>query len=345
MRKTNLLTIVASFAVAGAAMGLLLPGGARVQEVPSQLTLQEVPSQLTLSDGGEHNVHVFPTVNEAAALAELASDQGPLVYHAGGPIMSTATTYAIFWVPPKLQNGGATSMSAHYQSVQRAFLADYPGHGIDNNNTQYYQTAPSTTYIQNSGGLGGFYIDTSAYPTSGCTDSATPGNCITDAQIQEEIQDVMTLKGWTGGLTKMFLLFTSSGEGSCFSSSSSSCAYVQYCAYHGYFLSGTTPVIYGNEPYGNTSVCQVPGTPSPNGDPAADTAATAASHELTEAITDPKLNAWFTASGNEIGDLCAYNYAVNTWDAAKANEMWNGHFYELQQEFDNHKRACVQVGP
>ncbi|HTG57899.1 MAG TPA: hypothetical protein VMG63_00585 [Terriglobia bacterium] len=156
---------------------------------------------------------------------------------------------------------------------------------------------------------------------------------------------MMTLKGWTGAINKMFLLFTSSGEGSCFDSTSTSCAYVQYCAYHSYFLSGTTPVIYGNEPYGNTSVCQAPGIPSPNGDPIADTAATSASHELSEAITDPEGSAWYTASGYEIGDLCAYNYGVNTWDSAKANQMWNGRFYELQQEYDNHTGSCVQVGP
>jgi hypothetical protein len=155
----------------------------------------------------------------------------------------------------------------------------------------------------------------------------------------------MGLKGWTGGLNKMFLLFTSSGEGSCFDSSNTQCAYTLYCAYHSYFGSTSTPVVYGNEPFGETSVCQASGTPSPNSDPQADTAATAASHELSEAITDPELNAWYDASGSENGDLCAYNYGTNTWLSAKANQMWNGRFYELQMEYNNHKGACSQVGP
>jgi len=146
-------------------------------------------------------------------------------------------------------------------------------------------------------------------------------------------------------LNKMFMLFTSSGEGSCFDSTSATCAYVQYCAYHGYFGSTSNPTIYGNMPFGNLTVCQAPGVPSPNGDPLADAVASTTSHELTEATTDPELNAWFDSSGNEIGDKCAYNYGTNTWDSAKANEMWNGHFYELQQEFDNHVAGCVQVGP
>ena len=91
----------------------------------------------------------------------------------------------------------------------------------------------------------------------------------------------------------------------------------------------------------------LPGTRDsiPERRPIADTAATSASHELSEAITDPEGSAWYTASGYEIGDLCAYNYGVNTWDSAKANQMWNGRFYELQQEYDNHTGSCVQVGP
>jgi hypothetical protein len=191
--------------------------------------------------------------------------------------------------------------------------------------------------------IGSQSVDTAPLPPSGCTDTATPGNCISDTQIRAEIQKVMNLNKWTGGIDKIFFLFTSSGEGSCFDNSSS-CAYTAYCAYHG-FVGGSTPIIYANIPYGNTNVCQIANTPSPNGDPVADTAATALSHEFTEAITDPLLNAWFTAQGEEIGDLCAYIYGPNTWDGGKANQMWNGNFYELQQEYDNHTNACVDIGP
>jgi hypothetical protein len=107
----------------------------------------------------------------------------------------------------------------------------------------------------------------------------------------------MALKKWTGGSARCFFVFTSSGEGPWFDSTSSSCA---YAAYHGYFLSGTTPVVSANVPYGDLNNCQVGGTLSPNSDPVADAAATSASHEFTEAITDTELSAWFTAQGNEI---------------------------------------------
>ena len=347
----KLMKIAAHAAVLGVAMGPLLQSSALAQE----------SSDLTISMG-DHSAHVMPTPRRAAERAATSSfvvtSGAALLYH-GGPVMLSPTTYAIFWVPATLQTGASTGMSAHYQNVQTAFLSLYPGHGIANNNTQYYMTQSTgffyyTNYIRNAGAFGGSYVDTSPYPASACSDFYTPGNCISDAQVQAEIQKVMTLKGWTGGLNKMFLLFTSSGEGSC---DGFMCAYTQYCAYHSYFWNGTAQVIYGNEPYADPAHCQVPGTPSPNGDAAADAAATVASHELTEAITDPLINAWQASNGEEIGDLCAWNYGPNNWDGGKANQQWFNYigvyilgsgpigFFELQEEYDNHAGGCVQLGP
>jgi len=316
--------------------------------------------QLTPTIRG-HSVHILPTVKGRAARAKAFADTGPLNYHAGGPIMQRAKLYAIFWIPAALQNGGSTGIPVAYQNLQTRLLADYTANGIDNNNTQYYQIiGATTTYIQSAAGviltngLAGFTVDNAPYPASGCSDTATPGNCITDAQIQAEIQKVMGLNGWTSGPNKMFLLYTSRGEGSCFDAGSTVCAYAApdpnnaYCAYHSFFGTsppGTSPpVIYANMPFGKLSVCAA-GQPSPNGDAVADSVASTASHEITEAITDPFLNAWYTDMGNEIGDLCAYTYGTNTWDAGNANEQWNGNFYEVQQEFDNHAGRCVQLGP
>jgi hypothetical protein len=328
------------------AVAQTLPPAAPVNNLSEIKPLPGAPNLNPTSRG--HTAHIMPTVQGASALAKARGlappDTGPLLYH-GGPIMRNPALYAIFWLPPALQNGGPTNFPLHNAIVNFGLLGNYPSHGIDNINTQYFQIVGSTTtYILNAGSLGGYAIDTSPYPASGCPDSATPGNCITDAQIQAEIQKVMSSKGWTGGLNNIFVLYTSSGEGSCFDSGGTSCAYTQYCAYHS-FIGTSPPTIYANMPFGNLTVCQVSGTPSPNGDALADAVASTASHEISEAITDPLLNAWFTALGNENGDLCAYNYGTNTWDAGLANQQWNGNFYELQQEFNNHAAACTQVGP
>jgi hypothetical protein len=314
MRK--LTRFIASLAVVGLAMAPLLRANAQAQENQSPLTIMQ----------GDSPIHVFPTIGGASTLAPFLVDTGPLVYN-GGPVMTNTTTYAIFWLPAKLQNGAPTSMSALYRPVIKKFLADYPAHGIDNNNTQYFQTISSiTTYIHNTGAFGGSFVDTSPYPASGCVDS-TLGGCLTDAQLRKEIKKVMALNGWTGGLHHIFLLFTSQGEGSCIDSSNTQCAYILYCGYHTAIISGVpAPIVYTNEPYAETSVCQVHLAPSPNGDPAADDATTIASHEISESITDPlPASGWVSAFDNEIGDLCAYNYGTLTWDSSTANEMWNGH--------------------
>jgi hypothetical protein len=323
------------------------------QEMPYTVPAQSL-SKLAASSGGlspltvtanGHSVHVHPTLQRHAARAASFPDPGPLLYHSGGVIMPSASLYAIFWLPAsgKLQNGQATIMGSLFPYSQESFLQDYARHGIGNITTQYYQTIGSTTtFPSNAGGLAGVALDTSPYPASGCTDAATPGNCLTDAQIQAEIMKVMKANGWTGGLDKIYLLYTSTGEGSCVGTI---CAYMDYCAYHSAITSVSPNIIYVNMPYGNLNVCQAEGTPSPSGHPVTDAAISIASHEITEAITDPLLNAWYTAQGNEIGDLCNFIYGSNTWDGGKANQFWNGHFYELQMEFDNHSSACQQVGP
>jgi hypothetical protein len=341
-------TVAASFNLQGIAAAQELPA-APAKKLSEIAPVPGLPRLTPTANG--HSVHIMPTVTGAAALVKGSADLGPLHYHSGGSIMPSATLYAIYWIPAsgKLQNGNPTIMSAAYQNLQTRFLTDYPGHGLVNILTQYYQLGFTPPWISTAGGLGGVAVDTSPYPASGCTDTATPFNCITDTQIQAEIQKVMTAKGWTGGLTKMFLLYTSKDEGSCFGAGTSGCAYTDYCAYHG-FIPGSPNIIYANMPYGDLNVCAA-GQPSPNGDKVADSVTSTASHEVTEAISDPLLNAWFTdPQGDEVGDLCAYNYGPTTWGTF--NQGWNGHPYELQQEFDNHSfflsgpgHGCVQVGP
>jgi hypothetical protein len=293
------------------------------------------PLKVNLGAPG-HPIHALPTPERFKAVRDIGylnnGGTPPLLYH-GGPVMHSPKIYAIFWIPPHLQDGHATSLSSGYQKIQVNMLKEYFGHSLMNNNTQYYDSQ----WIKNAGTFAGSYVDKSLYPGSDCFDPSgelTNGfNCVSDADLQNEVNKVMGIKGWTGGVNKMFMVFTSSDEGQC---AGSSCSYAQYCAYHSYYINGASQyVIYGNEPYGDLNVCQLPGEPSPNGDPAADTAATAASHELTESITDPLLNAWYDSSGYEIGDECAYFYLYNGWDGGLANEQWDGFPFLLQTEYSN----------
>lgn len=347
-------------AIAGAT--LTLPVGAWAQDtapnpLPPQIDKSSALTQnnqlayrsnpLTVTNLQGHMAHVLPTVQRAGAINEIHPLAAAPLGYGGGPIMPSVEIYVIYWVGA-LQSGGSASLTSHYMSVESGLAGDYAGHTLSSNNTQYYMTSP-TQYITGlsarlNSSLAGKYTDQDPFPASGCTDSYTGTNCITDAQLQTELAHVMSIKGWTGGLNKIFLIFTGKGEGSCFDSTSTACSYTSYCAYHSVIGSGSSAVIYGNEPYALPNVCQA-GT-SPTGDPAADSAASVAAHEVTESITDPiPSTGWVDSSGNEIGDLCAWNYGTNGWDGGKANQFWNGHYYELQMMWDNHVNGCVQDGP
>lgn len=304
-------------------------------------------------DGGV--AHIFPTFKLAKELGMVREKgapppAGPLLYH-GGPIMQPFLhLYVVYWAPPTLQDGTATSISTGYRSVETAMVRGYPGHAIAAIGTQYYQNNPRL-FVTGTGELTAALQDSHPYPTSACNASIGP-NCFTDAQLKSEVQRFMNANGYTGGLDTMFLFFTAPGEGSCFDNTVNYCSTETanvspyYCAYHSY-ISGATPVIYSNEPYGNPDLCLGSGT-QPNeatGGPGADPASTAASHEMSEAMTDPEINAWYASDGEENGDLCAYNYGNNTWGGGTANQYWLGWKFELQMEYSDHHARCEAVGP
>jgi hypothetical protein len=115
----------------------LLPGG-----VP-EFSLSNIQS----------NIHILPTPNAFKLLRQYAPplQSGSLLYHSGGSVMPSVRIYVIYRVPPSLQNGGATRLPAAYQAIETRLMKDYSAHGIDNNNTQYYQTVGSTTRCLRSG--------------------------------------------------------------------------------------------------------------------------------------------------------------------------------------------------
>jgi hypothetical protein len=259
---------------------------------------------------------------------------GNLRYHNGPTKRSTSTTYAIFWEP------SGSTVSATYNSLIQRYFGDMGGSGLYNIDTQYYDGGG---HIANSSSLGGAWVDTAAYPTSGCSASVTPAGCVSDAQIQAEVSRALSVNGWTGGLNRVFFVFTARGEGSCYNSSN--CSFTQFCAYHSNYTSGGQTILYANMPYVDTdaSACDIPSGKSPNGDIAADSTINVTSHEHMEAVTDPEGNAWYDWFGYEIGDKCAWTFGAVGSNGA--NVTWNGHAYIAQREWDNHISGCTLSGP
>jgi hypothetical protein len=120
-----------------------------------------------------------------------------------------------------------------------------------------------------------------------------------------------------------------------------------FCAYHTH----STTIVSGHnihyavvpEPGSSCTVCDgnfavYKESVTPTGDAGADEMIDSIMHELSETVTDPDLNAWFTSKGEENGDLCNYTYGSATFQApngATANASWNGYNYLIQQIWEN----------
>jgi hypothetical protein len=254
---------------------------------------------------------------------------GDLINH-GGPVMTTNKAYAIYWVP------SGASMPAGYQSTINQFFTDVAHDS--GQSTNVYAADTQYSAIQYSSTFGGSTVDTTAFPASGCPVYSGVTRCLTDAQLQSEINAVIASQGWVKNSSNMFFLFTPQNLGSCFDSGGSSCAYTDYCAYHGFANGG---FIYANQPYADVSGCTEGQYPNGN---AADSTINVTSHEHNEAITDPQLNAWYDAAGYEIGDKCAWDFgSVSGPNGSEYNQTINSHHYFLQREYSNNGSACVQT--
>jgi len=102
-----------------------------------------------------------------------------------------------------------------------------------------------------------------------------------------------------------------------------------FCAFHGSVDFGPNwHVLYTMQPYQF-----VPGCDAPNQPRVIDATASTLSHEFTELITDPDLDAWFNdLTGNEIADLCF---------TFRNPEQVATHSYVIQEEYSNTVHACT----
>jgi hypothetical protein len=259
-----------------------------------------------------------------------------MTYH-GGPIMHTDANYTIFWAPSGygFPSGYSTIVNGFFGNVAAADGATSNDYAV----TRQYTDTTGTGFSYGASD-GGTYNDTDAYPANGC--SAGGGKCITDAQLQTEVNKFAGAHGLPRGTGTVYFVYTPSGVASCFDSSGSQCSTNVYCAYHSSFGSGTGTTLYANMPYAGVAGCE--SGEYPNGNVAADSSLNVTSHENIEAVTDPLGNAWYDSRGNEIGDKCAWNFGSPLGGSAGSeyNEAISSGHYWLQQEWSNAAGGCVQ---
>jgi hypothetical protein len=85
---------------------------------------------------------------------------------------------------------------------------------------------------------------------------------------------------------------------------------------------------------------------TPNGDIGADEMTDSIMHELSETVTDPDINAWYTRAGAENGDLCNFNYGTTyiAPNGAYANAHMGNRDYLIQTIWENKSGGfCANV--
>lgn len=262
----------------------------------------------------------------------------------GGPVLHSNRTHPIFWQPA----GSGLPFDPGYESLIETFLIDVAADSHKTTNVyslsgQYSDSSGPAAYDSTYGGA---VLATDPLPPNGCTEPSTTGPgwavCLTDAQLQSELEHVIAVNGLPTTQRDIYFLITPNGLGSCTDASSSSCALggsaSGYCGYHSNTASG---ILYAVVPYNAVSGHCQSDNPRPNGSTADPTLSTI-SHEQNETVTDPYGNAWIDAEGDEEADLCLASFGPilggspsNAW-----NEVIHGGHFFLQEMWSNADATC-----
>jgi hypothetical protein len=122
----------------------------------------------------------------------------------------------------------------------------------------------------------------------------------------------------------------------------------QYCGWHTHARINGRDIKYSF--VGNPARCIrscAPQTTGPNGNAGADGMASILAHELEEAVTDPDLNAWADASGEENADKCAWTFGTQYTAAngARANMRLGARDFLIQQNWVNARGGLCALHP
>src|ERR1700755_3369957 len=267
-----------------------------------------------------------PVRNSAAAAAATAAAPTPPDIasvnqeYNGGPVMPSNTNFMLLWSPQGLgayPNGFVSGIARYFRDIAH----DSGGRqNVDSIGPQYNDlTGARVNYDSRFGGI---LVDTDPYPPTECPVggsgvTGTVTDCLTDPQIQQEIESFVTRHHLPTDLSHEYFLLTPPHVESCFSSDAATnfdgCSagepldIAAYCAYHGNTATSTM-VIYANMPFNaDNPLCQDGN--NPNGLISDGEINGGLAHEHIESITDPLPNdAWTSGTGDlhgfEIADVC-----------------------------------------
>ncbi len=193
-------------------------------------------------------------------------------------------------------------------------------------------------------------VDKHRYPAKShqCQSPSQEPVCLTDAQIQRELNRVIKAHGGARGLHNLWYVFLPPKVDECISAGA--CGTNDYSGYHSVSDLGHGPVIYALTIDPSIEGHQTRGR-DPEGFPDAESAIDIAAHETNEAISDPEGVGYMDPNGYEIGDKCQSHYGKSLGtagpDNAPYNQVINGHKYLTQEMWANRDNGghthCVEA--
>ena len=275
----------------------------------------------------------------------------PVVYH-GGSVMRGVTIHTIFWAPSGFKFDGPPSGGGlSYEQLIQQFLtnvanASGTGANVFSVLPEYPDRSGPGTYQISYNASVDSIDDTAPYPRPGnqCASPAGIATCITDLQLQREIDRVVQSHDPSGrGLHDIWFVFLPPDVDTC--AAVGQCGTTAFAGYHSLLNLGHGSTIYVTVPDPLIEGTPGPGS-APEGNPEAESAIDTAAHETVEAITDPQGAGWMDSNGFEVGDKCEtpqigipLGFAPN---GAPYDQLIGGNPYLIQTMWSNAASGCKQ---
>jgi hypothetical protein len=275
----------------------------------------------------------------------------PVVYH-GGSVMRGVRIHTIFWAPAGFRFDGPPSATGPtYEQLIQQFFTDVAHDAGTSANVfsvlgQYPDNRGPGRYTVSYNASTDSIDATDAFPAAGnqCSSPAGVATCVTDLQIQRELNRVIQARDPAGrGLRDIWFVFLPPDVETCISPGQ--CGSAAFAGYHSLSNLGRAPTVYVTVP--DPLIAGIPGPgQDPQGNPEAESAIDTAAHETVEAITDPEGAGWLDPNGFEVGDKCeSPQYGTPLGFAANGspyNQVINGDRYLVQMMWSNTGSGCNQ---
>jgi hypothetical protein len=263
------------------------------------------------------NAHVFFARGQAGR----PGGSSPNLSWHGGPVMHAAAIRPIYWGTSWDTDDGRYKIAG-----MKDFYVGYGGSGYAGTNGEYYDG--SGTVVTGAGAI--------SYGTELVDLSATPRRIPSTSEVLNEVCTALSRGGVAPSANGYYPVYVDIPRG-----------HAQYCAWHSHGPCGGTDVQFGLVLKLDGDAGCDPGDDTSTHTQGLEAIANVSGHELSEAVTDPDLNAWYDSSGAENSDKCAWSFSGqrvtlggSSW---KIQGNWSNAAYDAQSGFANSsgQKGCI----